>query len=302
MVSGPAEAIVVGLDGSSNSALAAHWAIDEARWRGVRVETIYAWHLPAMAYEAEGFVEPSVDEIAQDFRPFTDKVLAEASGAGVPASFRVVDGRPADVLRQEASADDVLLLVVGGRGLGGVAGLLLGSVSNELAHRPVKPVVIVPSHREEHAAKQPLSPATTGEGLIVVGVDGSANSRIALRWAAQEARLRGVGLRAVIAWSVSPAEYPAHFPLSQAVLAGAECAATQILDGAVDELDPGMEIDRVVVKGHPAPVLLKAAQSADLLVVGTRGRGAAAEALLGSTSRTCAHRSPVPVVIVPDHD
>lgn len=287
------ETIVVGIDGSPGSAHAAQWAVDEATRRGAGLVAVYAWHLPPVAYGTPGLVLPPQVEVASLGSQILHEVIDRpASEAGVEVDLRVVDGRPADALRSAAEDPAVSMVVVGKRGRGLVTGTLLGSVSHDLAHRPPGPVVIVP---------EPGVPGSSeGPDRIVVGVDGSTNAVTALEWAAAEARLRGDVLEAVIAWSVGTVAYPSHFPMSDAVRAGAECAAGNLLETAVSRLAEGPKVERKVLEGRAPVVLLDRARSADLLVVGTRGRGAASEIFLGSTAQACVHRAPVPVVIVPD--
>jgi len=135
-------------------------------------------------------------------------------------------------------------------------------------------------------------------GLIVVGVDGSQSSIDALRWAAGQAKLTGAALEVVAAW-----EYPTSFgwlppwPTDY----DAEKEAYRALDEIVRPVladHPGLEIRQTVMEGHPAPVLVKAAEAADLLVVGSRGHGAFAGMLLGSVSEHCASHAACPVVVV----
>jgi nucleotide-binding universal stress UspA family protein len=134
---------------------------------------------------------------------------------------------------------------------------------------------------------------------IVVGVDGSPESRAALRWAVAEARLRGARLEAVHVWS---------FP----IVPGRELGPSYVIpieelrEDAKETLDlvlaeegvEGVNVERAVVEGNPADVLVEAAREADLLVVGSRGHGGVAGLLLGSVSRQCAHHAACPVVIV----
>lgn len=147
---------------------------------------------------------------------------------------------------------------------------------------------------------------------IVVGVDGSPGSRSALEWAAEEARLRNLPLRLVLAW------YPPVGLYGGVGLAGldgetirgfgelAEERLARVCEEVAASLE-GLEVERVVVEDVAAHALLDAAADADLLVVGTRGHGGFAGLLLGSVSQQCAHHSPCPIVIVrhtaaPDHD
>ena len=145
-------------------------------------------------------------------------------------------------------------------------------------------------------------------GAIVVGVDGSEASREALRWAADEARLRSARLVAVHAWSFVPAQ-PIGDPGMLAVPAGdlpgqldAESEAARLaLDEAVGDAlgaDPGIDVERKLVEGDAGETLVKEGAGAELLVVGSHGRSGFKAALLGSVSRSVVDRAPCPVVVV----
>jgi len=145
-------------------------------------------------------------------------------------------------------------------------------------------------------------------GSIVVGVDGSDASRDALRWAAEEARLRSAPLVAVHAWSFVPAQ-PIGDPGMLAVPAGdlagqlnAENDAAQIgLDQAVeDALGAGsdVELERRLIEGDAGEALVAASKDALLVVVGSHGRSGFKAALLGSVSRHVVDHAACPVVVV----
>lgn len=133
---------------------------------------------------------------------------------------------------------------------------------------------------------------------IVVGVDGSECAEKALAWAVGEARLRGDRVRAVHAWEypVNGAAYGMMTP--QLGLEELRDAAKATLDEAVEPLRNGVPIEEVLVEGSAARALMRAAEDADLLVVGSRGLGGFRRLLLGSVSTQCAHHSHCPVVIV----
>ena len=142
-------------------------------------------------------------------------------------------------------------------------------------------------------------------GRIVVGVDGSEAAAAALRWAAEEAQLRGATLVAVYAWTfIPPAAVgePGVIPVAAVTLMddlGAErMGAERALDEAVAQSLGDVEVEKVVSEGAPAEVVLEAAAGADLVVVGSRGRGGLRSALLGSVSSHVATNAPCPVVIV----
>jgi len=134
---------------------------------------------------------------------------------------------------------------------------------------------------------------------IVVGVDGSDSSRAALAWAARQAALTGATVDAVIAWQV-PAAYGYGFTMAPAIPDLGKVAG-QVVEEAVKEaagLVPDVEVRPVIVQDNPAQALLDEAKGADLLVVGSRGHGGFAEALLGSVGQHCVHHAMCPVVVV----
>jgi nucleotide-binding universal stress UspA family protein len=151
--------------------------------------------------------------------------------------------------------------------------------------------------------------------VIVVGIDGSAGSDSALRWALAEARLRAVPVRMVNAYHSPPLladgatmGAPGVFASAassedvQRLRSAAEAEARRVLDEALtrsDALSNGVEIEAEAVEGPPAESLLHAGRGAELLVVGSRGRGGFAGLLLGSVSQQCAQHPPCPVVILP---
>lgn len=140
---------------------------------------------------------------------------------------------------------------------------------------------------------------------IVVGVDGSEGAKEALRFAVEEARLRGASLRLVTAWHVPAALYGAGVapaitdpdPFEE----GARAASDEAL-AEVGERAKEIEVEQVVREGQPAELLADEARSAALLVVGSRGLGGFRGLLLGSVSQQVAHHAPCPVVIVPPGD
>jgi len=132
---------------------------------------------------------------------------------------------------------------------------------------------------------------------IVVGVDGFESSKAALRWAIHQAKLTGAVVDAVTAWQI-----PAGSGLIPAAdLPDYQDDARIILTEAIAEMctvDTEVEVRPYVTEGRAGPVLVTAAEGADLLVVGCRGHGGLAEALLGSVGQYCVHYAPCPVVIM----
>jgi nucleotide-binding universal stress UspA family protein len=135
---------------------------------------------------------------------------------------------------------------------------------------------------------------------IVVGVDGSPQSRRALRWAAQEAKLRRAHLSVIYAYTLP--HLAGEQALTTEVITRIHSEAQDLIENEVDqlgELTAGIEVGCAAVEGAPAQLLLDAAGEADLLVVGSRGRGGFKALLLGSVSQQCAQHATCPVVIVP---
>ena len=286
--------IVVGVDGSRGSQAAVAWALYEAARRNAEVETVFAWTVPARAYDAPGFLPVEPKAIEAEGRALLDQSLALVSSRPrVHVHSRVGEGRPADVLAKVAEEPEVCMLVVGTRGHGDLARLVLGSVSHALSHHCPKPLVIIP-----RAGDPPFTFAL--QDRIVVGVDGSPGSDIALRWAAEEAEIRGATLEVVVAWSLSRAVFPTRFSIPGSVGLCQHKAARRLADKAMAQVgSAGVAVESRVSQGGASSLLIDEACWADLLVVGRRGLNRAKEALVGSVSHACARRSPTPVVIVP---
>jgi nucleotide-binding universal stress UspA family protein len=144
-----------------------------------------------------------------------------------------------------------------------------------------------------------------GKGLIVVGVDSSEGAKAALRFALDEATLRRATVRVVHAWQfgyIGASGIQGSAPVAGADLSDLRRRAEELaLDAVLHEVGPaanGVVVERRVVEGAPATVLVDESHHADLLVVGSRGHGGFTGLLLGSVSQQCAHHAECPVVIV----
>jgi len=143
---------------------------------------------------------------------------------------------------------------------------------------------------------------------IVVGVDGSAGAAAALRFALDEAKLRGSSLRVVSAWHIPAGAYESGYvtvPVDRSEFEryGASVLDQSLADAGLDGDGAGVEVAKVLREGQAADVLVAASKDADLLVVGSRGLGGFRGLLLGSVGHHCAHYAGCPVVIVPHpHD
>ena len=286
-----AKPIVVGVDGSAVSKVAVDWAARDAVRRGVALKLVHVLTPPAVMAFPDVPMPPGYLEWQQEEgRKLLDGALQTAreaaGGSALDTSTATVAG-PSVPSLVEASKD-AQFVVVGCRGRGALARGVLGSVSNGLAHHAHCPVVII--HDED-----PLMPHPS-KAPVVVGVDGSPASEKAVALAFEEASLRGVDLVAVHAWSDTGVfEFPgADWSTQQAM--GEETLSERL--AGWQERYPDVLVRRIVVADKPAHQLLEQAESAQLLVVGSRGRGGFAGMLLGSVSTAVINAARMPVLVV----
>lgn len=276
--------IVVGVDGSDTSVRALQWAVTEARLRTAEVRVVTAWSFPALA--ALPVPGPNWSDLQQMAESTARGVVAQVGAAGLQVTTQIAQGRAAEALAAASAAAD--LLVVGSRGQGGFRGLLLGSVSREILHRATVPTVVVPP---TYTATGPVEPT------VVVGVDGSEEGRRAATLALEEARLRGGRLRVIHTFDLGMATAT---PEMAPALAGFRAAGRALLDDEAARVEgQGVPVKTSLSFASPAGALISAARRADLLVVGTHGRGPLAGVLLGSVSAACAGHARCPVMVVP---
>lgn len=276
--------IVVGVDGSASALDAVRWAAREAGRRGMPLRLVNSYQVPA---GADGVLDPGViDLLREQGRRWLADARAIAGEAGVHADIALVSAPVVPALLEESRSAG--LLVLGTRGLGGFTGLLIGSTAVSLAGRAHCPVVVV---RGEEAA----------HGPVVVGVDGLAHSEAAVAFAFGEASAQDSDLVAVHAW---------HDSLADTVLLGhpvppeSEVAQQRAYETLAERLAgwqekfPDVHVTREVVRDTPSRALLRRAEGARLVVVGTRGRGGFRGLVLGSTSQQVLHHAPCPVAVV----
>lgn len=236
----------------------------------------------------------------QDATKFLERLTGEVA-ADVTRVARLEVGEPAERLAASAVAEQAEMIVVGSRGRGALAAAVLGSVSRGLATRSPCPVLVVPPRgaaEEVQHEREPQRPARS----VVCGVDGSEEALAAARLAAGLARRLGLrfvvthAYRAQSAWR-SHAEMLDDQPwlLDEERRIGGE-----LLESALARLGARESIEVRLEHGHPAEALARLASSeaAELLVVGSRGRGRIETALLGSTSALLAGSAPTPVMVV----
>lgn len=137
---------------------------------------------------------------------------------------------------------------------------------------------------------------------VVVGIDGSPGGDAALRFALEEATLRAVPLRVVCAWEPTSGAFVGEvFAVTPDAFTEGERNADDVLRAALELIgpQPAVAVEALSVEGAPSTVLAEQAEGAALLVVGTRGHGAATSAIIGSVSKAVLHHAPCPVAIVP---
>jgi nucleotide-binding universal stress UspA family protein len=286
--------LVVGVDGSPDADDALRWALTEGRWRNLPVRAVNVWHPSGRPSEVEWLstlqsVADLREHLLEDVASGVRAVAEQAGATDVPLTPEVLYGHPTQELVRAAGED--FLLVVGSRGRGSVAGLMLGSVSQSCAQYATGTVVVVRGRRADPSA-----------GHVVAGIDGSAESICALRFAAEAARHREVPLRVIHAWTMPYLGFAGPATrLPQEAVDDLTEQAQQILRDSIDRaaLDVRQtDLEARLVHGPAAPSLLQAAEGADLLVVGSRGLGGWKGLLLGSVSTQCVTESPCPVAVV----
>ena len=291
----PGRPVTVGVDGSPGSHVAVQWAAQEAARRHLPLRVVHAsvpTHLPTMRSIAAA--------ATAEWKHQAEKIAAESADNAhrldptLVVELKVhLNQTPAQALATEAESAE--LLVVGARGGGGFAALRLGSTAIQLLQLAPSPVVVV---REPDPGTAP----GTAAGQIVVGVDGSELSHRAVRFAFAEAATRGVGLTAVHAWF-----RPWHPALRSVEASGAvdwsflEADAAALLAESIAPVRhqlPAVAVTERLVDGQPGEALLDASSGAELLVVGSRGRGGLAGLVLGSVSHGVVHRAHCPVAVI----
>ncbi|WP_167533628.1 universal stress protein [Streptomyces marokkonensis] len=289
MVSG---LVVVGVDGSTSGLAAVEVAAREAALRGAGLRVVHACLWPALHVP----MGPSpMGPPEGGLRNMVDRLVAEAveraraAAPEVAVDHVVVTGEPLTVL--EAQSRGAELVVVGSRGMGGFVGLLVGSTAVHLAAHGRCPVLVV---REE----------PQGDGPVVLGVDGSAAGEKAVEFAFAEAALRKAPLLALHTWTTWNAPLPApkgeSAPYANPPGALAEEEERLLAEALAGHQDryPDVVVEHRTVHGGAREALIEASRSAQLVVVGARGRGGFTGLLLGSVSQALLHHAHCPVAVV----
>lgn len=283
-------AIVVGTDGSRDGMRAVVWAADEAASRGCPLRVVHA--VAPWLYERN--VDPRLLSVREWLLAGGQEIIGAAVEAartraeGIDVAGEVVPGGASRALLERSR--DASMVVVGGNGVGTVAGLLVGSTALQVVSHATVPAVVV----------RHVEPVARGE--IAVGVDGLPAGEPALTFAFEEAGVRDVRLRAVHVWSdpgttgpggVTPLVYDTEVVTAE---------HTGRLNDALApwrEKYPDVEVVIEVVHGRPVRILSGVSARSDLLVVGTRGHGGFRGLVLGSVSHGLLHHAHCPLAVVP---
>ncbi len=305
-----AKQIVVGVDGSTASRIALAWAIRQAQRKQANLVALCSYSLPSFTVASLDGGYAALDDaaIAEGARQVAEEAKQAATSAGVNASTMVVPGDAAAALIEISKESD--LVVVGTKGGSGIPERLLGTVSSALPAHASCPTVVVPrcwarlegddnaesSAQDDHPVIE-LPPVRK----IVVGVDGSVTSQVALRIAMREAKDLGaelvvVGGVPIASGSGLLAWLPAAIDRNQ-VVEDVRRGIERLVDQAKMEI-PDIDPELVVMDGTGAELLTRFSRTADLLVLGSRGRGGFAGLLLGSTSQAVLHHSDCPVLVI----
>ena len=268
--------VLVGVDGTPAGDGALAWALQEARILRATVESFVVWSIQIAKVAHVGF-----DELTESTaRGLLDESLARVGGAGgIAVRLQTRRGPAFSELEFEAAATHPVLTVVGNHPHGVLHDALVGIPTTALTRHARSPLVLVSP-----------GPLPSGNGPLVVGVDGSDGSLAALRWAVEEGAIRRQPVRAV---SVSHAR--SH-------LADRAVERGRLLDKLHQTIaanNNSTEVDAVVVDGPTAQALVDQSSDAGLLVLGASARRNLIELIAGREIRACARTTRVPLVLVP---
>lgn len=305
----PSNRVVVGVDGSLNSDHALAWAADAAESRHVPLEVVLAWDA-TWVHMSEGIMAiTDVDETFRRLAAFAQeridssiaRVQEKHDLSGIDIIRTPVQGPVVPAVLEAAAGAS--MLVVGRRGVGRLGRLFMGSVSAGLVRQAHLPVTVIPDpERAEQQREAALDGAELDETpRIVVGVDGSAPSVAALRFAAEAAKRRHLPLHAVACWQFTTSGIPSESFGWVPPIEDFEERAGQQLDKALERAGidlPEDQLVRKVLRASPGRGLLRSAAGAEWLVLGSRGVGGFERLLLGSVSAQLMEHAPCPVTIV----
>jgi nucleotide-binding universal stress UspA family protein len=282
--------ILVGVDGSPESDAAVSWATAEALVRGLPVTLMHvispvitSWPVIPLEASVTEWQQQNAEKVLDDARKLVQAVAGDANPPGVDTEIRY-----GDISSTLAGASrDAFMTVVGSHGRGALGRAVLGSISSVLTHHGHGPIAII--RADEGVPRSRRAP-------VLLGVDGSSASEDATALAFDEASRRGVYLIALHAWSDARVLHIVGMDWAEYQEVGQEVLADRL--ARWQEKYPDVAVQRHVVCDEPARWLIGESPQAQLVVVGSHGRGGFAGMVLGSVSRKVAHAAKVPVVVV----
>lgn len=284
--------IVVGVDGSPPSKRALLWAAHLAELENRELDAIIVRNPPTAVGYPWSYLAAGTDPHAAAADELAAAVHDALGCAPERVHLRAVTGAPAAQLL--ACSRHAAYLVVGSRGRGGFANLLLGSVGMKCVEQSSRPVLVVHNSSPPERAGERHAYAR-----VVVGVDGSAASRVALRYAARYAERTGAHLEVCMTWE-PPELFGVRFGYIPSGWTPQEEMDKQLADVVDEEFGPERPADLRLFaeEGDPASTLLRRSRNAALLVLGSRGRSGLANLALGSVTAKCAEHARSAVLIV----
>ncbi|GAA2161808.1 universal stress protein [Pedococcus bigeumensis] len=280
-------AVVVGVDGQLPAALALDWAIAEAQRTKAPLHLVNARMLPLRGPTVETGFAVHTAESDEILAAATDRAHTLAPGLHITRAAGY--GNAAALLVEESR--DASCLVVGARGRSPLGSLLLGSTSLDVAAHSRCPVVVV----RDRPHQLPDGPG------VVVGSDGSEVSEAAIAAGFEEADRLGVPLTVVHAWfldSQGTGLAALETEDTRQVVAEEEDAVASEAVVGWSEKYPDVKVRQRVLRTHPVEALVDLSRQAELVVVGSRGRGGFSGLLLGSVSQGVLHHAHCPVMVV----
>lgn len=284
--------VVVAVDGSAPSKAALAWATHDAGMRNLPLTLVHvvvpvapsAAISPEFAFPSDYFTwqEDEAARLLEEARKLVEDSPLEAKPPAVNTEV-LHGGAVATLVDLSKDAD---MIVVGSRGLGAFGRVLLGSVSGGLVHHAHCPVAVI--HDDP--------PEVGDDAPVLVGIDGSPASIAATEIAFDEASRRGVDLIALHAWRDITTVYELPGLDAKRLQEEAQLALSERLSG-FGEKYPDVSVHKVVVSDRPSRQLIEHAKSAQLVVVGSHGRGGFAGMLLGSVSTAVVHAVKTPTIV-----
>lgn len=282
--------ILVAIDGSTQSDVAVAWATREAVMRRMPVTLLHVvarvvvgWPVGQLYADMPEWQQDNGQQVIDRAR----KIFADNLGGAEPPQIHAEMAYSDVVTTLVDKSKDAWMIVVGSQGMDALGRMLLGSISTALLHHAHCPVAVI--HSADGGPSDPTAP-------VLVGIDGSPVSEAATALAFDEASRRGVDLLAFHAWSDVWVFPVLGMDWRERASEGEEVLETRL--AGWEQRYPDVRVHRSLECDKPARWLIEHSSRAQLVVVGSHGRGGFSGMLLGSVSSAVAHSAQIPVVVV----